>query len=296
MKHYLLAIFLCFSIISNAQIFAPPGAQWNYKFTPYGGSGILYIEQYSYVGDTLINGINCQKITGQSTNDLYLFYSDTNRIFYYNPVYNVFDKIFDYTLSFGDSILLHRSYTENWILPLYDFDSTYYTRVVDKGIDQFNGINYRWMYFYTPDAPNTYWHTFNGKYYEKLGFLDGHFTYQNEAFISVDGPNVFCLKNYTDLQLTLPVGGSNCFIPTAIDEQVESNFSIFPNPVTNGKFTIQSPLQIKNVQLINMLGQMVLTVVPMGNEVSIEGLSQGVYVARVEFADEKLGYKRIVFN
>lgn len=294
MKKLILIIFVLYTATTNAQIFAPQGAQWNYKYTPYGGSNIWQLRTYNYTGDTVINGISCSKIVEYTdVNGYYTnyFYSDSNRIFYYNKQYNFFNKLFDYTLNFGDSIPIYRVYETE--------DSLYYTRIIDKGIETIEGKEYRWIEYYTPTGPQgTFFRYFHGRYYEKLGFKDRFFVPENEEGLSFDAGYHACLYSYNDDVDSLPHYNNFivCNLPLGVEENKTEQFSIFPNPIIDGKFTIQSPTQIKSVQLTNMLGQTVLTIALNGNEVNIGSLSQGIYVAKITFANGKEIHQRVLIE
>jgi hypothetical protein len=75
------------------------------------------------------------------------------------------------------------------------------------------------------------------------------------------------------------------------DEAVAELVSVYPNPAME-KVTINGA-EVTEVQVYNALGQMVKTV-KNSNEVSLEGLSQGVYMLRITDADGENRVARVM--
>ncbi len=287
MKKLLLVFFLFSAIVSQAQIFAPPGAEWEYTGVVYGGFSIGTTTM-KYTGDTLINGIYCQKIKQVNATipwlnigwELY-FYSTSNKIYYYNQLTNQFDLIYDYSLNIGDT------------LHIQTFCYTLDRVVISKGTETINGVDYRYIEY--PNS-NEFITNFNGRYYEKIGFLNSLFTAQPDC--APDGMYFLCLSKYSDNSSQTPLYNSDSCraISTSIKENSTINFTLYPNPITNGTLTIQSAATIKCIELIDMLGQNVLSTAPVGSTVTIGNVAQGLYVAKVVFANGKTGYKRVVVD
>lgn len=286
MKKLLLVFILFSALVSQAQIFAPPGAEWEYTGVVYGG--ISYgTTTMKYTGDTLINGIYCQKIKQVNPTSPWLsiywepcFYSTSDKIYYYNPVSNQFNLIYDYSLNIGDTMRVHRNSCSS-------FDRV----VISKGTETINGVDYRYIEYPNSGESIT---NFNGRYYEKIGFLNSLFTAQPDC--APDGMYFLCLSKYSDNSSQTPLYNSDSCraISTSIKENSTINFTLYPNPITNGTFTIQSGNNIKHIELIDMLGQNVLSSAPVGNTVTIGNIAQGLHVAKVVFANGKVGYKRVV--
>lgn len=285
MKKLLLAFFLFSALISKAQIFAPPGAEWEYSFIYYGFGG-TETHTYKYTNDTIINGFTCQKIKQTGGINLgweYNFHSTDDQIYYYDPYTNSFQIIFDYSLNVGDVMHIHRNSC-----------SSFDRQIIGKGTDIINGVSYRYLEY--PNS-NAFITNFEGKYYEKLGFLNSFFMMQLDC--APDGFYFICLSKYSDNSSQNALYDSHfcqSFVPTSITETETKKFSLYPNPITNGLLTIKSQSIVKCIELIDMLGQNVLSAAPVGNTVTIGSVAQGMYVARVLFVDGKVGYKRVVME
>lgn len=127
----------------------------------------------------------------------------------------------------------------------------------------------------------------SGRYYEKLGW---------NGFI-VPEPRCGSYSQYISGRCqyrdsTTIIG----VCTTGIEENPAKKFSLYPNPITNGLLTIKSQSTVKCIELIDMLGQSVLSATPVGNTVTIGSVAQGMYVAKVVFADGKVGHKRVVME
>jgi hypothetical protein len=145
------------------------------------------------------------------------------------------------------------------------------------------------------------WLLFDGRFTEYFGFYGfdditemSYNLFRPEAICFTDGVIVNPLLCYSDslngqyFSLT----GSECLVD--IKETPNANFTLYPNPITNGTLTIQSGATIKRIELIDMLGQNVLSTAPVGSTVTISNVAQGLYVAKVVFANGKTGYKWVV--
>ena len=71
-----------------------------------------------------------------------------------------------------------------------------------------------------------------------------------------------------------------------IDEYLPPNFTIVPNPATN-QVTISSATPFQSVEIINFLGQTVVSQSSVGNTatINVSNLNNGVYFVRVVFED-----------
>ena len=68
-----------------------------------------------------------------------------------------------------------------------------------------------------------------------------------------------------------------------MNQQGISNFSTYPNPITNGEFFINSANSIaKDVQIYDMLGKQVYAKNVIANErVNVANLNTGIYILKV---------------
>ncbi len=69
---------------------------------------------------------------------------------------------------------------------------------------------------------------------------------------------------------------------TEITKDIEG-LSIYPNPVSNGKIFITSTLnQVKEVNIYDVLGKMIMSETIIGKELNVSNLSPGVYILRIQ--------------
>jgi hypothetical protein len=284
MKNVLLSICLLLAFIAKAQIFAPPGAVWKYSILEQ-WSQDSYVTSIVYVGDTIINDITAQKISTPYVlgyKNQYYFYSTDNAIYCYSYKAQKFTKLFDYSLNIGDSLFINTIGSNESCGS--DSSGAYY-KVIGKGVDTINNKPYRWLDYQIATCNDCVEHMY-GKYYEKLGRENDFIVPEYGCAIYTGYITGRC--QYKDSTAVIGV------CETSINEIPTEKFSLYPNPITNGTLTIQSKATVKRIELIDMLGQSVLTVAPIGNTLNIGAVAQGMYVVRVLFTDGKIGYKRVV--
>lgn len=80
----------------------------------------------------------------------------------------------------------------------------------------------------------------------------------------------------------------------SVEEQTITNFSLYPNP-TKGQFTIQleNPSELKNINIYNNLGQLVLTSIE--TTISTSQLGSGLYIVEVNTSKGK-GTKKLIIE
>lgn len=143
--------FICGST-AHAQHWCLPGSTWYYEADFFGRNGY---QKYTYVGDTLVNNINCKKISTyfkeyrwatsgeihEYFGQPYYTYEQNGVTYLYNNLFgeNKFDTLFNFNAQIGDK----------WRVALVDTacsDSLYYMTVLDTGSQVINGINLKWLY------------------------------------------------------------------------------------------------------------------------------------------------------
>lgn len=76
-----------------------------------------------------------------------------------------------------------------------------------------------------------------------------------------------------------------------MNELDEVSFSLFPSP-TNGFFTIQSDKAIKDVTILDMLGQQIRKEV--SNRVDLSAAEKGIYLVQIRFQNNRIVTRKIV--
>jgi hypothetical protein len=89
------------------------------------------------------------------------------------------------------------------------------------------------------------------------------------------------------------------FSVQASDMIVSHDAKLFPNPVTDGKFKVQSDDVIKVVEVINVIGQSVHkqrneTLSPDALEIQLLNCEKGMYLVKVTFEDDKSIIKKLL--
>lgn len=83
------------------------------------------------------------------------------------------------------------------------------------------------------------------------------------------------------------------------DEKPTKEFKMYPNPVLDAKFTIDSNEEIVEVKVLNLLGQQVFqNFFPSESSVKIELDTQekGLYLVQIKTKDNRVTTKRILFK
>jgi hypothetical protein len=109
------------------------------------------------------------------------------------------------------------------------------------------------------------------------------------------------LSDYTDT-IFIPESIS-LFLPLHTENirAIENDMKIFPNP-SNGCFTVSSSHDFKgDMFVLNMLGQVVYneqihTTLPLRKEIKLEGLSEGIYLLKVENRDRASVHRFNIIN
>lgn len=87
----------------------------------------------------------------------------------------------------------------------------------------------------------------------------------------------------------------NSSLTDTIDEK-EVNLRVFPNPVIDGELSIQSDEQIKRVEILSIVGQIVHSQeLEPSNSVRLylDKVKSGIYLLKVSFTDNSSDTKRI---
>lgn len=81
-------------------------------------------------------------------------------------------------------------------------------------------------------------------------------------------------------------------------DQPEKEIEIFPNPVTEGRLTLTTSENIKNVQILNITGKMVYSQdYPPGTltvTVELDKPEKGIYLVRIGFTDNTTHTEKIM--
>lgn len=264
------------TIISDAQKFAPIGAEWYYSASAY-GLAPTNSEFYHYQSklDTFIAGHSCTKISityyqykGSVTNEPPIYiYQSNDTVFYFNDTYSNYFPLYIYNVSKGDTLTYHIP-----DIPTFPSD-TLWKSIVDSvslfivGSDTLKRV-------WTSDIGS---YSFWGGYIELIGspFLMLH--QPHIIYPEWDGP----LRCYSDNRISYNFSSYPCDkrITNGIHENSQGiELFISPNPSSNF-LTIKNANDIlTNYTIYNISGQMVLYgQVTSTTTIAIDKLNQGLY-------------------
>ena len=275
----MLLVLGAFSL--KAQDIAPlvtEGKQWNVLRSLEGPSPTPQHRTttiYMIHGDTLLNGINYNKLFGTIHEDLSnqqlagaLRETETKQIFYckYRTTNQTFENetlLYDFSLQPGDSFCR------------YSTDCLRVLRVNDTILEGENIPRKKYVLQYEKNGDPWYvyetWIEGIGSEYGLLG--------SGSRFLSGGTYDLLCYYEDDGLIWQNPLFNS-CYIGTdGLDEYTpESSASVYPNPAKE-KVSIEG-CEVFEVMIYNGLGQLV-KILKQTNEVSVSDLPEGLYVLRI---------------
>ncbi len=298
MKKLTFTLAIAFMISSlNAQ-FAPEGATWHY------GEGFAFSGNIDYMkfvaeGDTIIEGVTCQKIRkygqvaclGRPSTEF--TYESEGIVYYYNPHHSEFEILYDFTAEPGDT----------WTMFTYEPGDTSENEVtvhidsVDTVI--LNGVELKRMYaLYQydfpawPGGPN-HWRT--EVLIERLGNIGYMFNLHNQTLFVCDGNYSTGLRCYEDEDFGLYETGNadSCeyvFIWTSVSEVDKNNLiSIYPNPVSQTLFIDAAPEVAPATYILSdITGRTIQKGTLNNNEIELGTIPEGIYLLQFYAADHTL--------
>lgn len=283
---YILLFVISFNF-GKAQVWCPPGAIWSYEL-PTGAWDCHGIYRYEYIGDTLVNSVNCKKIcqtyTGKCAWDLdyetsivttHLMYADSNKVYYYK--YNQFNILYDFSVQIGDTMKIR----SNFIYPGCD---TIATLLVDSvGVMTINSQNLR--YYYVSSIAGTAY-AFDCRIVEKIGpfyNLGSNYFFPvkwDTCGLALDEvPEHGFFKCYKDDNFSaVSLSQDSCSFTLEVPNTIISSFEIFPNPVSGVLHLTFTTPEYRYIEIFNLQGQKLFSFSSTENRIimDIEKLSNGI--------------------
>jgi len=139
--------------------------------------------------------------------------------------------------------------------------------------------------------PNTRWWTENNTLVRKPTVLRG-VSANPEVFDPSLEWDSLPSNTFTELGEHL----CNCF-PVSVEEQVENTFSIFPNPVVEGAFTLKSSSMMESITLFSVDGRLIVQENLNGvtySNVTLPKAEAGVYFIEVIYTDGRKAIQKIM--
>lgn len=273
MKHLLAILALMVHASILAQSWCQPGATWRYNVLFIYG----YIE-YSYAGDTLINGMEAQVLDvatafqypqpppeppspPQFTYDpvAYITRNEGDLVFLWDPPSQTWDTLFWWGAQVG----------EGWTMA-HGGSSCEAFEVLATGTMEVDGVELRWL-----DLNNV-----SVRIVERIGSLWEFLPFCPPGHIDGMGG----LRCYTDdeIHFQQPSWNYGCTSMVSIEEEMTDAFKLFPNPGTT-HFTLDLPPGPHTITLFDATGRMVREQRTEDERpvISTEGLPAGMYMVRI---------------
>ena len=234
---FFFLLLLVAQFVSGENDFAPLGARWYYQYVQ-GNSYVTFVSEK----DTVVNTKNCKVIGNEHGKEI--MYEEEGKVYYWYDA--KFRKIFDFTVTVGDSVFFEvKASTRNSIIPLdtvimihcavenisYVNTENIPLKVVTVSVSNKNKPDY-----YIENWPSTY------TYYEKIGYSHKYFILQISNWAST-GEEITSLRCYHDndinytgawwQSLNLPCDYSG-YSGTNVVKSMEPSF--YPNPIKDEIF------------------------------------------------------------
>jgi hypothetical protein len=298
-KTTLYLLFFITLIKTNAQDFAPIGAEWYYSegFAFTGDQNYLYIVSEK---DTTFQGKNCRKLVKEGNlscsgrPQTEYIYFENNEVYFWTYGIDEFQKLYDFNASKDTS----------WKVRINDFEGSYDTiniNIDSITLDVINGKELKVQYV-TYTVSDYKW-DFNYSYQSKIIETIGDMTYLFNLY-----PLIVCdvnysagLRCYQDSELgfyTTGIADSCDYVYdwTSI-ESAKSDFEInvMPNP-TNGIINIEiANKDFLDIELRDLSGRLFYQ----GNiksktSIDLSDFQNGLYILLIRDKDLVCGYKRVL--
>ena len=307
-------ILLCFVLGStaHAQHWCLPGSTWYYE---EGWPGVNGYQKYMYAGDTVVNNINCKKISTyfkqyqwatsgniyEGFGRSYYTYEQNGVTYLYNNFLgeNKFDTLFNFNAQIGDK----------WRVALVDtacVDSLYYMTVLDTGSQVINGMSLRWLkvkygpiyygggyYFYT---------TF--KIFERFGYKFDEVEDANcygEGVVDYVHSTFRCYSDSTfglySANVNIPCDYINTDVPELQQNALKA--TIYPSPFSSN-LTISNPrYSIQEINIYNPTGLLNYTknnIDVHDSNIDLNFLENGIYFIKIKYDNEGVSLQKVIKN
>jgi hypothetical protein len=280
----IFSFFFCQNI--NSQSFVDEGNHWSMVEYTFAG---IFSRTYKMEGDTTINGINYKKmlVTYENPNLAVnwglskIVREDSTQKVYQLNASNEEIVIYDFGLSVGDTIVSNISPEQNSIIMAVDSielnDGTKRKRLTITSL-------------YCPDWNiEEFW-------IEGIGGRNYAFYYV-DVFCQTDtGLSLRCFSSNGDY-LYGSTDGSNCYIPTSINNLEKTTIKIFPNPTQDIlNLEYDEMLKIEELNILNFNGQVIKSFqVENGfSQINISDFPIGVYYLKIETVKSEFVFKKFI--
>jgi hypothetical protein len=310
----------CFVLQANAQTeFAPIGAEWYYTYE-MGYNSKNYFNHVISEKDTVVDGNSCRILRQyyedtNIVNKKYIIKQEQGKVYYYYQ--NQFHLWFDFDAKVNDTIEFAVIYRK------YDSDSTSLT-IDTTYTDTIISTRYR-VASITTNAQNL--KMFRTEiidedksvidhmhfYIEKIGLysLTGSPLHRELIPIYDNLPHLAAeflrwIRCYSDadisfvsdewVAMSLPCNHPITSPSLAVDIPKDENIKIYPNPIHNKLKIENGELQIKQVELYSIIGNLLRSIHAQSEEIEIDvqNLQNGIYFVKITKKDNSIKTFKIV--
>jgi hypothetical protein len=298
MKQFILFMVFFVNFSSNSMDaqnpnFAPVGAYWRYNFDDIRGPGYAILK---VVADTVVNGKTYRNLYLYANNYLsgtspYITYTHFGLLDLRNDSVFLISRqgnvrfLYSFKQAVGDTIFYLKTATQQ-------------EYVVADSVKTENilGQNRRVVYF-TKHCKRQNLLKANKaiRLAENVGLIDDLMDF-GDFLCGIPETRDYKLTCYNSGTAIYPPNPSNCSPISAINERIDAQISIFPNPA-NRDLTISFPSELKlnSVELMNYLGQKIK--VEKGDnlqKINVSNLPNGAYFIRFLFDNQSVTKKMMV--
>lgn len=135
------------------------------------------------------------------------------------------------------------------------------------------------------------WHREDPVSAKEIAQNNAIYTFQGNRNPYIDHPEYVC-NIWTAQCATVDLLGTDSF-------EVTANISIYPNPTKDNRINISSEIELSEIELININGQMVQKISKpssVQNVYTLENLPQGFYFVKLTSTDNQTATKKILVN
>ena len=300
MKKIIFTILIVTSaIISNAQDFAPVGAQWYYD-ERFAFSGDIDYIKFTSEKDTVISGETCRKITKRHQlicngrpNVEYIFYRN-DTVFFLDTAFNEFQALYVFGAEAGDF----------WAIKFKDENQNIDTLTISVdsvSTTTINGQNLKTLYVTYSKNNDTLQQPYPSTIIERIGDIHYMFNWSPlSSSMACDANYTYGLRCYEDSVLGFYSSGAadSCnYSNTGNNELTFSKaFEIFPNP-TQGSVEIKvKEFSYYTISLFDLTGKQVKYYKVYGSKFKIDlsSVEKGIYIIRLQTDKQIIGYKKLI--
>ena len=265
----LFLVFTCTYLFSNSQEFAPAGAKWHYSFIPWSYPNRIEPVLVESVKDTIINNLNCRKMSGIGSNYIY---SSGNKVFLFNNYANEFVKIYDFDLLAGDTLSFRYGWDTTY--SMYRIDSIGYTTINAK---------IKKIQYITPGMPNMNINNWVFYGYNIEGIGNNNYLFPQFALADplINGG----LRCYEDSIIGYYNSGlvtiCDSIIMLSVKEYKSVNFNVYPNPAADFIY-IENITENSQIEIYTIDGKLQRAFIAKENtKVDARDFSTGLYLLKI---------------